>query len=100
MPSITPGSILVHFLPTLGFVLGTVLLSHILWQRRSPASTLAWLLAIIVIPYVGVPLYLMLGGRKMARQSGAKRQLALPCGKNPSDLLQHTDKSAGPLGTS
>jgi len=100
IPNITPGSILVHFLPTLGFVLAIVLLSHILRQRRSPASTLAWLLAIIVIPYVGVPLYLMLGGRKMARQSGAKRQLALSGSKNPSDLLQHAGTSAGPLGSS
>lgn len=57
--------IFVHLLPTLGFVLAFVVLARILTERRSPASTMAWILAIAFVPYVGVPLYLMLGGRKM-----------------------------------
>ena len=51
--------IYIHLLPTLGFVLALVLLAHILRQRRSPTSTLAWLMAVVFIPYVGVPLYIM-----------------------------------------
>ena len=35
-----------------------------LQQRRSPQSTAAWLLALIVMPYVAVPIFLTLGFRK------------------------------------
>jgi cardiolipin synthase len=65
--------IYIHLLPTLGFVLALVLLAHILRQRRSPTSTLAWLMAVVFIPYVGVPLYIFFGGRKMTRQAASKR---------------------------
>jgi cardiolipin synthase len=68
--------IYIHLLPSLGFVLALVLLAHILRQRRSPTSTLAWLMAVILIPYIGVPLYILLGGRKMTRQARSKRMLA------------------------
>jgi cardiolipin synthase len=49
--------LLIHLLPSIGFVLALVLLSHILRERRSPTSTLAWLMAIIFIPYLGEPTY-------------------------------------------
>ncbi len=67
--------IYIHLLPTLGFVLALVLLAHILRQRRSPTSTLAWLMAVVFIPYIGVPLYIFFGGRKMTRQAASKRLL-------------------------
>jgi len=43
-------------------------------QRRAPGTTFAWLLAVVLIPYVGVPLYLVFGGRKL-RQRGGKAKL-------------------------
>lgn len=64
--------VFIYFLPTLGFVSALVLFTHILSERRSPPSTMAWLLAIFFIPYIGVPLYLMLGRRKMMKQTSAK----------------------------
>ncbi|MFH0725060.1 MAG: cardiolipin synthase [Pseudomonadota bacterium] len=64
--------IMIYFLPTVGFISALVLFNHILSQRRSPPSTLAWLLTIFFIPYVGVPLYLMLGRRKMIKRTKAK----------------------------
>ena len=67
--------LLVHILPSIGFVLALALLSHILRERRSPTSTLAWLMAIIFIPYLGVPLYLIFGGRKMLSKVEAKPAL-------------------------
>ena len=67
--------ILIQFLPTLGFVLALLLLAHILRERRSPTSTMAWLLAIVFVPYLGVPLYLMIGSRKMVRRTATKRML-------------------------
>ena len=69
--------LLVYILPSIGFVLALALLSHILRERRSPTSTLAWLMAVIFIPYLGVPLYLIFGGRKMPGKAEAKTS-ALP----------------------
>ncbi|MEE4113239.1 MAG: PLDc N-terminal domain-containing protein [Desulfobacteraceae bacterium] len=68
--------LLVHLLPSIGFILALALLSHILRERRPPTSTLAWLMAIIFIPYLGVPLYLIFGGRKMLSKAEAKPELA------------------------
>ena len=68
-------TLFIHFLPSLGFILALVLLAHILKQRRSPTSTLAWLMAIIFIPYIGVPLFLILGGRKMTYMTASKQML-------------------------
>jgi len=65
----------INFLPSIGFLLALVLLAHIIRQRRSPSSTLAWLMAIIFVPYVGVPLYMIFGGRKIARMAKAKKLL-------------------------
>lgn len=64
--------IFTHFLPTVGFLLALVLLLHLFKQQRSPSNTIAWVLAIILMPYVGVPLYIMLGGRKMKKMTGRK----------------------------
>jgi len=64
--------ILSPLLTYLGFLLALVLLARMLRTQRSPASTIAWLLIILLVPYVGVPLYLMLGGRKMRMRAGQK----------------------------
>ena len=64
--------LLVHTLPSIGFILALLLLTHILKKRTPPTSTLAWLMAIIFIPYLGVPLYIMFGGRKMKRKAARK----------------------------
>lgn len=65
----------INLLPSIGFLLALVLLAHILKQRKSPSSTLAWLMAIVFVPYVGVPLYIIFGGRKMARMTETKPPL-------------------------
>ena len=53
----------------LGFVVS------LLRQRRPVGSAIAWLLAVVLIPYVGVPLYLVFGGRKLSRRASGKRHL-------------------------
>lgn len=75
----------IHLLPSLGFIFALILLSHILRERRSPTSTLAWLMGIVFIPYLGVPLYLILGGRKMMRRVEAKPPLPEYPSKRPLD---------------
>ena len=79
--------IFIHLLPTVGFVLALVLLAHILRERRSPTSTLAWLMAIVFIPYLGVPLYVIFGGRKMLRKAGTKPELRYEQSKGLGESL-------------
>jgi cardiolipin synthase A/B len=65
--------------------LSVLFISSILRQPRPTGSTLAWLLVIVLIPYVGMPLYLMLGGRKFRRRRSSKVPLApLPPTSGPS----------------
>ena len=61
-----------------GLLLGLFALARLLSERRQPANTLAWLLAIIVLPWLAVPLFLVFGGRKIRRLAARKRRLRLP----------------------
>jgi cardiolipin synthase len=54
-----------------------VLTTHSLHKRRSPTAAISWVLTIALIPYVGLPLYLLFGTRKLVR-SGSRRQGAAP----------------------
>jgi cardiolipin synthase len=72
---LSPANWFPSILPHLGFLLALVLMASLLQQRRSPSSTIAWLLVILLLPYVGVPLYLIFGGRKMRRMAGRKAQI-------------------------
>lgn len=40
----------------------------IVLERRPPAATLAWILALSALPVVGIPVYLLLGPRRLARK--------------------------------
>ena len=64
-----------HVLTVAGFMLALVLAARVLWEKRPPGSTAAWLLAIGLVPYVGVPLYLLVGGRKLKQFIKMKGQL-------------------------
>lgn len=46
-----------------------VLTTHSLRQRRSPPAAISWVLTIALLPYLGLPLYLLFGSRKR-RQIG------------------------------
>ncbi len=50
------------FIVDFAFVAMTLL--HMLYQRRSPQSLATWLLAIILLPYIGVLFYFIFGLRK------------------------------------
>ncbi len=79
-----------YLLPALGFLLALVLVVHLLRERRPPASTMAWLLAIFLVPYVGVPLYLIFGGRKLKKAE--ERKESLP------DLARRSDGGRALIG--
>lgn len=41
--------------------------SHALRQRRHPSAALAWCMSLALIPYIALPLYLLIGNRKLVR---------------------------------
>ncbi|MDZ7697065.1 MAG: phospholipase D-like domain-containing protein [Deltaproteobacteria bacterium] len=76
--------IFTHLATIVGFLLAALVIAHMFRQRHSPAATTAWLLAMVLLPYVGVPLYLLLGGRKMLRAADSKGDIRLPDAAPPS----------------
>lgn len=67
--------LLPHLLTVAGFLLAFFAIARLMSERKQPGNTFAWLLAIAFIPYVGVPLYLMFGGRKVKKLAAQKAQL-------------------------
>jgi len=68
--------IIVVAVSILGALLGIVVVISIIQRRHAPGHTLAWLLLVILLPYAGVPLYLIFGGRKQRRMAARKPSLA------------------------
>jgi cardiolipin synthase len=44
-----------------------VVASRVRGQRRHPSAAMAWVVALALLPYVALPLYLLIGNRKVAR---------------------------------
>lgn len=59
-------------LSTAGYILAFFLVPRIILERRHPSATMAWVLAIALLPVVGVPLYFLVGGRRIRRHIRAK----------------------------
>jgi len=59
-------------LSTAGYVLALLLIPRIILERRHPSATVAWVLAIALLPVAGVPLYFLVGGRRVRRHIRAK----------------------------
>lgn len=64
-----------HVAAIAGFLLALFLVARLMSERRAPANTFAWLLVIVFVPWLGVPLYLVLGGRKLRRLARNKDAL-------------------------
>jgi cardiolipin synthase len=85
-----------------GFGLALLLVARLMSQKKAPANTFAWLLVIVLLPYVGVPLYLIFGGRKL-RQLAARKAPLTPHLTNPGEAaspfasrpVAHTIMSSG-----
>jgi cardiolipin synthase A/B len=64
-----------HLLTVVSVVLVLFAIARLLTEKRQPGNTFAWLLIVVLIPYVGVPLYLLLGGRKLRKLVSRKSRL-------------------------
>lgn len=72
-----------HGLLILGYAISIAGIIHMLSHRRSPASTIAWLLVFISLPFLGTAFYLVFGGRKLRARKRAAKPL---CDKTPPDF--------------
>jgi cardiolipin synthase len=77
---------LYHSLLIFGGLLIVAILIHMLYHRRSPSAIIAWILSIILIPYISVPLYLIIGLRK--RKNRYKKS-SLKLKNQPNDQNRH-----------
>lgn len=84
-------SIWPHLFTVGGFVLAVFAIARLMSEKRQPGNTIAWLLGIVLIPYVGVPLYLLFGGRKIKQLVARKdlMRLHLPGAPQPPDSVMH-----------
>lgn len=86
-------AILPHIGAIIGFGMAFVLIARLMRERRRPSNTFTWLLLIVLAPYVGVPLYLLIGGRKITKLSKGKGPIHF------SDHLKSNDAVvASPFG--
>lgn len=67
--------LLEHVLSVTSFLLALTLVVRVSRGNQRPGGAVAWLLAIVLIPYLGVPLYLLLSGRKLGRTMQHKESL-------------------------
>lgn len=58
---------LLHTAVVLAALLTYAISTHTSGQRRHPSAAIAWVLMVTLLPYVGLPLYLLLGTRKFVR---------------------------------
>ena len=65
--------IVTHLISLTSFVLTLVFVSSLLRAKRQSGSTLAWLFIILLSPYLGLPLYLLIGTRKLGANSRHKK---------------------------
>ncbi|SEN09338.1 cardiolipin synthetase 2 [Loktanella fryxellensis] len=66
--------------------------TYLLQQRRSPQSTAAWLLFLIMVPYLAIPIFVGLGVRKRAAGPGALTMRPLG-GTDPQNAVDHMLRS-------
>ena len=66
---------LAHVLTIAGFLLAVFLIARLMSEKKAPANTFAWLLGILFVPWLGVPLFLLFGGRKLRRMVARKSHL-------------------------
>ena len=75
-----------HILVVLGVLAVAASVVLALHRSRSPQSSAAWILFIILMPYLAVPLFIALGFRKESRHLPLPRGAAAP-GPGPDPVF-------------
>ena len=91
--------LLIDGLLVLGELLVVAALLHMVYQRKTPSSMIAWMLAIVMLPHLAVPLYFIVGSRKRRnRYSKAgvdMRETEVPSHANPVDGILRSNGIPG-----
>ncbi len=87
------------------FILALIAIAHMLSQRHKPSSMIAWFIIILVVPYIGIPFYVIFSGRKIDKIIKSKRQIELKkiyeIGEtldSPIERLLRANEIAGAVG--
>ena len=56
-----------HTVLVMAGLLVYVLATRIRHQRRNPSAAVAWVIAMVALPYLTLPLFLLIGTRKVVR---------------------------------
>ena len=73
-------------------------LSHTLHQRRHPSAAVAWVLGILLVPYITLPLYLAFGTRKIVPQRVVQRTPAVLPTTSEQTTAARTQQLAQAMG--
>src|SRR3970282_1779337 len=71
-----------------GYFFAFLLIPRTLLERRHTSATLAWMLAIPLLPLIGVPLYFLIGVRRIRRHIRAKIATVGPVASSLSHRLR------------
>ncbi len=66
-----------HIITIITFFLAFFTISHMLYSRKKPSHMIAWTVVIIAIPYIGIVIYLIFNGRKLAKNVTKKQKVEL-----------------------
>ncbi len=64
--------LIAHLFSDFSFILALIFIVHLLRSDKSPSTTFAWFFLVLLVPYLGVPLYILFGGRKMKQMTSKK----------------------------
>jgi cardiolipin synthase len=76
-----------------GYVFAFLLILRIILERRHPSATLAWMLGIALLPLIGIPLYFLIGVRRVRRHIRAKIAAVAPVSSSLSHRLRPEELS-------
>ncbi|RYY99033.1 MAG: phospholipase [Comamonadaceae bacterium] len=77
-----------HFLAVTLGLLVYVLTARGRRERRAPASAMAWVMALLLIPYAALPAYLVFGQRKLRPAAQPRLPRHAPAGHWATDMLE------------
>ena len=76
-----------HALTVLLTLLTLLLIARVLRKQQRPGASIAWILGILLLPYVGIPAYILFGGRKIRGLKNKKQNLYPGLAETPVRLL-------------
>lgn len=96
-----------NFLTIAGFILALVIIRRVLTEKRNPSNFFAWFFFVVLMPVLGVPLYLMFGGRKSRSLTRSKQAIYEEASAiaehetddyKPHDILDYDQTTASTTG--